>query len=128
MYMWYLTCGTRVRYPAILPSHTSNNRFLGASLSEPHTSVTALRKYVCIYACTNVCLFGPTTYRKFQMSAFKYFTGWCKTWTLDSGLEYGLDYGLIFGLSLDSTTHAHCGSKLCLTKWRRLSMISSIRM
>ena len=31
------------------------------SLSEPHTSVTALRTHVCIYAC----LFGPTTYRKF---------------------------------------------------------------
>ena len=42
---------------------------IGASLSEPHTSVTALRKCVCVSAC----LFGPTTYRKFQMSAFKYF-------------------------------------------------------
>ena len=33
----------------------------GASLSEPHTSVPALRMRVCIYAC----LLGPTTYRKF---------------------------------------------------------------
>ena len=39
---------------------------IGASLSEPHNSVTVLRKCVCIYAWT-------TTYRKFQMSAFKYF-------------------------------------------------------
>ena len=43
---------------------------IGASLSEPHTSMTAMRKCVCIYAC----LFGPTTYCKFQMSTFKYFT------------------------------------------------------
>ena len=41
-----------------------------ASLSEPHTSVIALRKCVRIY----LCLSGPTTYRNFQMSAFKYFT------------------------------------------------------
>ena len=34
---------------------------IGASLSEPHTSVTALRTRVCML----VCLFGPTTYRKF---------------------------------------------------------------
>ena len=40
---------------------------IGASLSEPHTSVTALSTCVCIYAC----LLGPTTYREFQMSAFK---------------------------------------------------------
>ena len=26
-------------------------KLFGASLSEPHTSVTALRKCVCIYAC-----------------------------------------------------------------------------
>ena len=36
-------------------------RIIGASLNEPHTSVTALRTRVCIYAC----LLGPTTYRKF---------------------------------------------------------------
>ena len=43
---------------------------IGASLSEPHTSVTALS--TCVY----LCLLGPTTYCKFQMSAFKflYFT------------------------------------------------------
>ena len=44
--------------------------FTGASLSEPHTSMTALRKRVCML----VCLFGPTTYHKFYMSTFKYFT------------------------------------------------------
>ena len=38
---------------------------IGASLSEPHTSVTALS--TCVY----LCLLGPTTYRKFQMSEFK---------------------------------------------------------
>ena len=47
---------------------------IGASLSKPHTNVTALQKCVCIYACTFVCLFGPTTYRKSQMSALKYIT------------------------------------------------------
>ena len=39
---------------------------IGASLSEPHTSVTASR--------TRVSIYGPTTYRKFKISAFKYFT------------------------------------------------------
>ena len=42
---------------------------IGVSLGEPHTSVTALRTCMCMFAC----LLGPTTYRKFQMSAFKYF-------------------------------------------------------
>ena len=37
---------------------------IGASLSEPHTSVTAFAEVVCILAAI---------YRKFQMSAFKYF-------------------------------------------------------
>ena len=41
---------------------------MGASLSEPHTSVTALR-CVCMY----LCLDWPLNY-KFQMSAFKCFT------------------------------------------------------
>ena len=45
-----------------------------ASLSEPHTSVTALHTCVCMLVGWFVGLFGPTTYRKFQMSAFKYFT------------------------------------------------------
>ena len=34
---------------------------VGASLSEPHTSVTALHTRVCIYTCT----LGPTIYQKF---------------------------------------------------------------
>ena len=34
---------------------------IGASLSEPHTSVTLLHTCVCMLAC----LLGPTTYRKF---------------------------------------------------------------
>ena len=34
---------------------------IGASLSEPHTSMIALRMRVCI--C--LCLLGPTIYRKF---------------------------------------------------------------
>ena len=37
-------------------------------MTKPHTSVTALR--TCVYTCW----FGPTTYPKFQTSAFKYFT------------------------------------------------------
>ena len=37
------------------------------SLSEPHTSVTALSMCVCTY----LCLFRLTTYHKFQMSAYK---------------------------------------------------------
>ena len=45
---------------------------IGASLSEPDTSLTALCMCVCAYACL---LFGLTTYCKFQMSAFEYFTG-----------------------------------------------------
>ena len=40
-----------------------------ASLSEPHTSVTALR--ICVYMFA--CLLGPITYHKFEMSAFIYF-------------------------------------------------------
>ena len=35
---------------------------IGATLDEPHTSVTSLRTCVCIYAC----LLGSTTYRKFK--------------------------------------------------------------
>ena len=46
---------------------------IGVTLSEPHTSVTALHTCtcVCVFAC---CLLGLTTYHKFQMSAIKYFT------------------------------------------------------
>ena len=40
------------------------HNIIGASLSKPSTSLSA------VY----VCLFEPTTYRKFQMSALKYFT------------------------------------------------------
>ena len=40
--------------------------FIGASLSEPQTSVTALSMCVCIY---HLCILGLTTYRKFH--AFK---------------------------------------------------------
>ena len=45
----------------------SSMHIIGASLSEPHTSGTALRK------CVNMCLLAAI-YRKFLMSAFKYFT------------------------------------------------------
>ena len=45
--------------------HTSGlvlaSSLIGASLSEPHTSVTALRTHVCMLAY----LLGPTTYRNF---------------------------------------------------------------
>ena len=42
-------------------SRTISNLLIGMSLSEPHTSVTALRS-VC------VCLLGSCTYRKFKIS------------------------------------------------------------
>ena len=38
--------------------------FIGASLSEPHTSVTALRTCVCMLACLLGCLLAAI-YRKF---------------------------------------------------------------
>jgi len=38
---------------------------VGASLSEPHTSVTSLHPCLCMFACLLLaCLLGPTTYRK----------------------------------------------------------------
>ena len=42
---------------------------VGASLSEPHTSGTAFRMRVCMFAY----LFGLTTYHIFQMDVFKHF-------------------------------------------------------
>ena len=63
-----------IPFPLLPPPGEVEQKLIGASLSEPYTSVTALWKCVCIYACTFVRLFGPTTYRKFQMSTFKYFT------------------------------------------------------
>ena len=41
------------------------DQIIGASLSEPHTSVTALHTHVCMLVGWFVCWFGPTTYRKF---------------------------------------------------------------
>ena len=46
--------------------HMANNKLIGASLSEPHTSGTALRKCVCIRACLR-----PYTVN--FKCAFKYF-------------------------------------------------------
>ena len=40
---------------------------IGAGLSEPHTSVTALSTCVCIW----LAMLGPTTYRKLQISAYE---------------------------------------------------------
>ena len=42
--------------------------FIGASLSEPHTSVIAFVEVVCMYVRLLAAI-----YRKFKMSAFKYF-------------------------------------------------------
>ena len=39
---------------------------IGASLSEPHTSGTALRTCVCMFACLLACLLAAI-YRKFLM-------------------------------------------------------------
>ena len=36
------------------------NLIVGASLSEPHTSVTSLRTRVCIYLCLLACLLAWT--------------------------------------------------------------------
>ena len=49
-----------IHWPSTQPSLLCST-VIRASLSKPHTSVTALHTHVCIYAC----LFGPTTYRKF---------------------------------------------------------------
>ena len=38
---------------------------IGASLSEPHTSVTALRTRVYVGRTIYLSIYGPTTYRKF---------------------------------------------------------------
>ena len=48
---------------------TQTKVIIGASLSEPHTSVTALRTRVsiclCVYLSIYLSIYGPTTYRKF---------------------------------------------------------------
>ena len=46
------------------------HQIVGMSLSKPHTSVTSLYVHMRVY----VCLLGPTTYCKFEMSMFEYFT------------------------------------------------------
>ena len=48
-----------------------DNFLIGASLSEPHTSVTALRTCVCMFACLLACLLAAI-YRKFLMSTVKF--------------------------------------------------------
>ena len=47
-------------FPHFLPTLASNNAFIGASMSEPHISVTALRMCVCMLACLLAAI-----YRKF---------------------------------------------------------------
>ena len=57
-----LFCEHDLKYVGIsLDKCSENGKFIGASLSEPHTSVTLLRTCVCMLAC----LLGPTTYQKF---------------------------------------------------------------
>ena len=48
--------GTMVIMIAYSDIHIVCVRLVGASLSEPHTSVTALRTCVCMYVCMSVCL------------------------------------------------------------------------
>jgi len=50
-------------FDAFILFHVVPDIFIGASLSEPHTSVTSLRARACV--CLYACLRGPTTYRKF---------------------------------------------------------------
>ena len=45
----------------------TRNGIIGASLSEPHTSVTALS--TCVYIW--LAMLGPTIYHKLQISAFE---------------------------------------------------------
>ena len=66
---------SRTKYPTInidcyCICKLGKQEIIGVTLSEPHTSVTALRTCtcMCMFAC---CLLRPTTYR---MSTFKYFT------------------------------------------------------
>ena len=56
----------------ILPMIANDaERIIGASLSKPHTSGTALRMCVCMFACLLACLLAAI-YRKFLMSAVKF--------------------------------------------------------
>ena len=50
--------------PEAIVAFFSLHSLIGASLSEPHTNVTALRTCVCMYVCMSVCLF-TAIYRKF---------------------------------------------------------------
>ena len=42
--------------PYYTPSEKNKNKVIGASLSEPHTSVTSLCTRVCMFACLLACL------------------------------------------------------------------------
>ena len=62
-----LPLNTLTQTPQLLPAiwecvHVGMNtsKLIGASLSEPHTSVTALAEVVCMYVCLFVAI-----YRKF---------------------------------------------------------------
>jgi len=43
------------------------NGIIGASLSEPHTSVTSLHLCVCMFACLLACLDWPLTVNHFRL-------------------------------------------------------------
>ena len=60
-----LNCNTEVIKILLWNVLYTNSCIIGTSLSEPHTSMTALRTCMCMFAC----LLGPTTYYKFQVNA-----------------------------------------------------------
>ena len=63
----YINTAFAVNYLACVTlRHTRYNMLIGASLSEPHTSGTALGTCVCMFACLLAAI-----YRKFSMSAVK---------------------------------------------------------
>ena len=70
-YIWSMFLTSYTGYWNIVTAHTHTHThthtvtLIGASLSEPHTSVTSLHTCVCMLACLLACLLGPTAYRKF---------------------------------------------------------------
>ena len=67
-YSQYIAFGVRTR-------SKTQCALIGASLSEPHTSMTSFHLCVCMSACLLACLLGPTTYRKSLLALILHI--WC---------------------------------------------------